>query len=577
MQSDAVTAFGPGDRRAEPHGSPSCAGRTMLIGGPPAAPVIEAAFAAIERGEVDVGRTIVKSVLEVSEAAVGARTRAQALACLAHCDRVLSKPSRAIESAREAAQLFEELGDTAGEAAALTTLAHVALLIGRNEEALEAALLSVELCDTGIPTPQTLVAYNVLGLAYCWAGDHARADASLEAAIAVAPRCSPEVSVYQPRINQLWVESCRLVEERYLLGRMQGLDRLGHLMADCRRLALVDAPMSVVPGLREIGRTIALASASLFDIWSGEFDAASRSLQAAAASLPANRTWLHAFVHWCGAELAWAHGDWPVAERRLVDMRETALAVEHVRLACGAELLLAQAFERQGKQAEAGDAYRSLRRRESQARVDGIGGRRALVAWGVRARRSERRLEQALVASRQFERWSFEDALTGIANRRHFERRLDEQIGPPSAERRRLSVAMVDVDDFKRVNDRFTHSVGDRVLKTVAAILTAHVGPLDLPARWAGDEFVILFDGATAAEAEPVCQRIRDAVLGFDWQVLAESLAVSVSIGVSEVGHGDSAASVMQRSDESMYRQKTPPRAEGGSGEAVVSGPSGRS
>jgi diguanylate cyclase (GGDEF)-like protein len=179
------------------------------------------------------------------------------------------------------------------------------------------------------------------------------------------------------------------------------------------------------------------------------------------------------------------------------------------------------------------------------------------VSWRLGARQSERHLQQALVASRQFERWSLEDALTGIANRRHFEQALAQAmqtaVGPESG----LSVAMVDVDKFKSVNDRFSHRVGDRVLKTIAALICANVRAKDLPARWAGDEFVVLFKEANREVAQEVCARIRSAVANFEWDSVAPGLQVSVTIGLSAVRTGDTADSVLHRSDQSMYGAKT--------------------
>jgi diguanylate cyclase (GGDEF)-like protein len=94
------------------------------------------------------------------------------------------------------------------------------------------------------------------------------------------------------------------------------------------------------------------------------------------------------------------------------------------------------------------------------------------------------------------------------------------------------------------------------VLKTIAAILSSQVREHDLPARWAGDEFVILFDDATEPVALQICARIRSAVAGFDWDAIAPGLRMSVSIGLSEARAGDTAEAVLHRSDQSMYRTK---------------------
>jgi diguanylate cyclase (GGDEF)-like protein len=216
-----------------------------------------------------------------------------------------------------------------------------------------------------------------------------------------------------------------------------------------------------------------------------------------------------------------------------------------------------QVHELQGKHEAVLREHRALRMRELRVVADGLGSREALVSWRLGARQSERHLQQALVASRQFERWSLEDALTGIANRRHFEQTLAEAIQAAAAPDTALTVAMVDVDKFKSVNDRFSHRVGDRVLKTIAALIGANVRDKDLPARWAGDEFVVLFRETTRESAQDICARIRSAVVDFDWDSVAPGLRMSVTIGLGEVQAGDTAESVLHRSDQSMYGGKS--------------------
>jgi diguanylate cyclase (GGDEF)-like protein len=94
------------------------------------------------------------------------------------------------------------------------------------------------------------------------------------------------------------------------------------------------------------------------------------------------------------------------------------------------------------------------------------------------------------------------------------------------------------------------------VLKTVAALMASQVRDGDLPARWAGDEFVILFPDTTEDEARPVCERIRAAVSGFDWESIAPGLRLSVSLGLGEAREGDTIESALHRSDASMYSVK---------------------
>ena len=517
---------------------------------------LAAAEAALGQGQLQQARQLAQSVLNGARGA-DLDLEARALACLAHCDRIGSRLRRSSEASRRAAQLFEQLGDVQGEANALATLTHVLMLLGRNEEAVEAALLCVRLCEKLLPQPLTMLAHNCLGLAYSWAGDHDRGDASLEAAVQVALRCSPSLSIYQPRLNQVWVEASRLLDERFQTGEMKDLSRLDALLAECEQLEAAGHAQPVLPGLQSMARSISLASSALVAVWRGDLAAAEAQIERASASLTKVTTWLDSFVRWCRAELAWARKDWARTEAELSEMKTLALVVEHEQLACRAHLLLIQVYELQDKNDEARREHRALRRRERRVVSEGMSGRESLVSWRLGARQSERHLQQALVASKQFERWSLEDALTGIANRRHFEQFLADRLHAPRPQDRPLTVAMVDVDRFKSVNDRFTHLVGDRVLKTIAAILASQVRGNDLLARWAGDEFVILFVDATEREAQQVCDRVRAAVAAFDWESIAPGLRMTVSIGLSAAGATDDAESVVLRSDQAMYRAKS--------------------
>lgn len=519
--------------------------------------ILVAAYAALDDGRATQARDLAEFVL------IGARGRdllveARALACLAHCDRVTSRLRRASEESRRAAQLFEQLGDVEGETKALSTFAHVSLILGRNAEAVEAALLAARLCDAEMPQPQAVLAYNILGIAYSWSGDHALGDAALERAVEIARRCDPPVSPYQPRMNQIFVEASRRVDERYQTGSLGDLSRLAQHVADCRALEGAGRGKSILPGLQSMAMTIAQASYALLHAWRGEEAQAAQCIDIAARSLGGTKSWLDALVCWSRAELAWSRRDWSVAEAALVEMQSIAQQVEHEQLACRAQLLLIQVYEQQGRHADAQREQRELRLRERRATMEELGGREAHVRWLIGARQSERRLQKALTLSKQFERWSLEDALTGIANRRHFEQRVAERLAAPHEGEASVALAMIDVDRFKSVNDRHGHRVGDRVLKTLAAVMASQLRDRDMLARWAGDEFVVLFDGADEPVARQVCERLRIAVATFDWESIAPNLQVSISVGLSQAREGDNVETVLQRSDESMYESRAP-------------------
>jgi diguanylate cyclase (GGDEF)-like protein len=117
-------------------------------------------------------------------------------------------------------------------------------------------------------------------------------------------------------------------------------------------------------------------------------------------------------------------------------------------------------------------------------------------------------------------------------------------------------VALLDVDHFKQINDRHSHAVGDLVLMQLAALIARQCREGDLPARYGGEEFLVRFhriglDGAAAA-----CERLRAAVAAHDWASLAPGLAVTVSIGVVDLGRHGSVAAALAAADELMYRAK---------------------
>ena len=515
------------------------------------------AHRALEDGDSQSARELAQSVLVAARTSADEHMEASALAFLAHCDSIGSRLQRASHTSLRAARLFERLGEPEGEAMALATLTRVSMLLGRADEAFEAALLCVRLCEVRGPDAPLVIAHNALGMACCWAGNYDRAHQSMEAAVEVASSCSPVLSPYQPRLSQTWVEAQRLVDERYRSGSMRSLAKMAWLLKELAGLEDSGQDVLLMSGLRPGARTMSLVLTALLASWQGRLEVAKMANELATRSLLGTVSWLDAVVRWGTAELAWAQKDWPAAEQAFIEMRRLALAAQHEPFALSANLLLANVLETQGKTDRAVHEYRALRVRERRVVSEVLMGRVSVVDGRLDARRSARHLQEALLAAKRFERWSLEDALTGLANRRAIDHALGERLQASVASGRPLTVAMVDVDKFKHVNDTYTHQVGDRVLKTLAAILSSQVRENDLPARWAGDEFVVLFDDAHEEVARQVCDRIHAAIAAFDWASVAVGLRVSVSIGLSQAREGDTMESILRRSDESMYETKS--------------------
>jgi diguanylate cyclase (GGDEF)-like protein len=147
------------------------------------------------------------------------------------------------------------------------------------------------------------------------------------------------------------------------------------------------------------------------------------------------------------------------------------------------------------------------------------------------------------------------DQLTGLGNRREMEVRWPELIRDARASGQALSVAMLDLDLFKQVNDSHGHAVGDQVLVALAGLLRAHTRGTDLVARMGGEEFLLVLPDTGAERAADVCERLRQRVASHDWAALAPGLQVTLSIGLTTSPPVD-AQTLSLRADAALYRAK---------------------
>ncbi|HRG17409.1 MAG TPA: sensor domain-containing diguanylate cyclase [Pseudomonadota bacterium] len=168
----------------------------------------------------------------------------------------------------------------------------------------------------------------------------------------------------------------------------------------------------------------------------------------------------------------------------------------------------------------------------------------------------ERLLVELRGKGRLLERQSREDALTGLANRRHFDERIGAEIERAQRYRHPLSLALIDLDHFKRINDGGGHALGDAVLVRIAAMLVEHFRASDLVARIGGEEFAVLFPETPVSGAVNSVELLRQRVAASDHADLAPWLRVSFSAGVSEWLPGEHRDALMRRSDARLYAAK---------------------
>jgi diguanylate cyclase (GGDEF)-like protein len=187
----------------------------------------------------------------------------------------------------------------------------------------------------------------------------------------------------------------------------------------------------------------------------------------------------------------------------------------------------------------------------------------ALVVLQVKLRLNRQILEGA---ARYGELRATTDELTGVYNRRPVIAQLEEY-----AERGRgnYAIALIDLDDFKAINDAHGHDCGDEIIRLVADALTEHFRASDMVSRWGGDEFLVLMPGIRHADLEPVLERLRAEIAGIRQPCGGEVHTVTVSIGAAMGELGQSPDECIAAADHALYRAK-----EGGRNKVVTIGTS---
>ncbi len=153
---------------------------------------------------------------------------------------------------------------------------------------------------------------------------------------------------------------------------------------------------------------------------------------------------------------------------------------------------------------------------------------------------------------------AFTDGMTGLHNFRYFRNHLEDEMKRSARYKRPLSLIILDVDDFKRVNDRYGHQAGDRLLIAISSVMQASVRETDLLARYGGEEFIIISPETLTEEAVVVTERIRLAVEAEEFDLdPGVSVCVTVSAGVATYPvHALDDASLLHAADHALYRAK---------------------
>jgi diguanylate cyclase (GGDEF)-like protein len=234
------------------------------------------------------------------------------------------------------------------------------------------------------------------------------------------------------------------------------------------------------------------------------------------------------------------------------------LAQQHkvTRHLCDAFLLLSSIAERQDDLAAALRHLRSFIQTREEFAFQEAQLRSATAAVKFQTQRALGDAKQAHEHAARMEQEAQVDGLTGLANRRRFDRHLATAHEEARLRHMPLCVAILDVDHFKNVNDTHGHGVGDAVLRRLGALLAEQCRGEDLVARIGGEEFAVVFSGIGLRRAQEVCERIRAAIAAGPWADIAPALTVTISVGVADIEADESASEGLATVDRLLYDAK---------------------
>ena len=198
------------------------------------------------------------------------------------------------------------------------------------------------------------------------------------------------------------------------------------------------------------------------------------------------------------------------------------------------------------------ECYETLERKRVVAQLQ---AQSSLFVTRVEAERARLETQVERLRAAEMEADAQRDPLTGLGNRRYLDKQMPLILGAAARTGSPLSVALVDLDHFKSINDRFGHAIGDQVLAGIGDLLRANTRGTDLLVRLGGEEFLVVFADTPLQAAQEVSERLREQVQTHDWQALAPQLTLTLSIGLAAAAPYELQA-LTEAADQALYRAK---------------------
>ena len=524
------------------------------------------AEAVARTGDIDRALEIVARVETMARSLGDTHELGRAGCVRATCDYLRADYLSAHKASLESGAAAERSDDHMGLAAALLIAAACQYQMGALEEA-HMALLQV--LDIAAETPDDEIAFrahNMLGMILTVKNDHAGATRQFELAAAAGTKMKNEFFLQRVTVNRASL-SKNIGDALRGAGReaeavacfQKDIPACEGVLADALRANSRENAAGCAGVLGELYMRLSRSpeAIALLEEMRGHGEAMKNALVQAEAQLLLGRH--HA-----------ESGEPQLAKDYLERSLTLATQANARRLVVDVHASLAHWYELQGDSDEALRRYKhfhALSEEVLRAELETASRVRTLWrdfqraqndAFVYRERFKALARDNELLATRTkgLARDALEDPLTGLANRRSLDVRLTELANTTFAKDAQVALAMMDVDHFKEINDRFSHVVGDEVLRSIAAMIRSHCREVDVSARFGGDEFVICFIGTALEAAVAILERLRGHVETHDWAFAQPGLGVTVSVGVTILRSGEDMTGLLARADLAMYRAK---------------------
>ena len=431
----------------------------------------------------------------------------------------LGDHATAVEYAQEMLRINQDLGDKAGLATSLNNLSILYHYLGRNEDAVQASLEGIEISQR--IGDDLLEAKNLTNLGNAYADLKRDEDAveALRSALVIAAKGRDQALQSQVMVN---------LSKAY--GRLGETDQA--LEINAKALQLVRAG-----GSRE-GEAYCLLYVGEIHL---EIHAPQHAIEPLHTALNIaeeirSRTLQHQIQH----QLFKAY--------RALGQADQAL--EHY-----------EAFHTLDRDVRAQEAERKVRiftamRDFEKAQIEAEVYRLRNVELAQVLEQKSNLLEELQHVSHDLQRQASEDALTGVKNRRYLESWLAEQFALAKHKGQTFNLAMIDIDLFKRINDRFSHAIGDEVLRIVGRYIAEAAQPGGLAARYGGEEFVLALPTIAPEQARERLEHLRRAVQGHHWGHLHPELTVTLSMGMANELAVANHEKLLAIADQRLYKAK---------------------